>query len=156
MNCPYCNHHETKVYDSRESKDGLNVKRRRECLNCQKRFLTVEKTIKLQLEVEKRDGKIEDFNLEKIRKSLLKCCEKRPITLEQIDICAEKVVEELKQVDEGIIQTIFIGKILLNILKDLDEIAFLKYAIVHNKYESINSFVQELNDLKSFKGIEYK
>ena len=156
MNCPYCNHQETKVYDSRESKDGTNVKRRRECSKCQKRFLTVEKIIKLQLEIEKRNGKIEEFNLEKIRKSLLKCAEKRPITLEQVDDCVERVIEELKQIEETTIPTATVGKVILNVLKDLDEISFLKYAIVHNKYESINSFVNELNELKSFKGIEYK
>ena len=156
MNCPYCSHQETKVYDSRESKDGTNVKRRRECNKCQKRFLTVEKIIKLQLEIEKRNGKIEEFNLEKIRKSLLKCAEKRPITLEQIDGCVERIIEKLKKIEETTIPTTTVGKVILNVLKDLDEISFLKYALVHNKYDCINSFLSELNKLQTFKGIEYK
>ena len=81
MNCPYCNHNDTKVIDSRESKDGNTVKRRRECLNCEKRYSTVEKFLKLDLEVQKASVEIEVFNLSKIKISLLKACDKRPVTL---------------------------------------------------------------------------
>ncbi len=156
MNCPYCNNNETKVYDSREAKDGTNVKRRRECLKCEKRFTTIEKILKLNLEIEKRDGKIEEFNIGKIKRSLLKCCEKRPITLEQIEEVIEKIIGELKKVEETKIKTAIIGTMVLKVISQLDEIAFLRYAIVHNKYDNISNFLDEINKLISFKGINYK
>ena len=156
MNCPYCNHDETKVIDSRESKDGSSIKRRRECLNCTKRYSTVEKILKLDLEVEKSNGTIEVFNLQKIKKSLLKACEKRPVTLEQIELLTEDILLDLKQVQGPILPTSDVGKIVLKNLKDLDEIAFLKYAIVHNNYTSLDEFVGEIEKLSSFKGLEYK
>jgi transcriptional repressor NrdR len=156
MNCPYCNNTETKVYDSRESKDGSSVKRRRECLKCEKRFTTIEKILKLNLDIKKRNNKIEEFNISKIKNSLLKCCEKRPITLEQIETVIEKILDELKKIDEEIIKTSLIGKIVLKILHETDEIAYLRYAIVHNQYENITSFLDEINKIKSFKGLDYK
>ena len=156
MNCPYCNHTETKVSDSRESKDGSFIKRRRECLNCQKRFSTIEKVLKLDLEVAKSNGQIEVFNLQKIRKSLLKACEKRPVTLEQIELIIENILDDLKKVEEAIIPTSLVGKIVLKNLKKVDEIAFLKFALVHKNYESMNEFVSEIDKLKSFENLDYK
>ena len=156
MNCPYCNHNETKVNDSRESKDGTVIKRRRECLNCEKRFSTIEKLQKLDLEVEKSNGTIEEFNIHKIKNSLLKACEKRPITLEQIEDIITNVLFDLKRVDESTISTAIVGQIVLLHLKELDEIAFLKYAIIHNNYSSMNDFIKEIGNLKDFKGLDYK
>lgn len=156
MNCPYCNHNETKVSDSRESKDGEAIKRRRECLRCEKRFSTIEKVLKLDLEVEKSNGDIEVFNLVKIKNSLLKSCEKRPITLEQIEDIISNVLSDLKKVEQSIIPTSIVGQSVLMHLKELDEIAFLKYAIVHNNYSSMNDFMKEINKLKEFKGLDYK
>lgn len=155
MNCPYCNHPETKVNDSREGKDGSNIKRRRECLNCTKRFSTIEKVLKLDLEVQKSNGEIEEFKIGKIHKGIMKSCEKRPVTLEQIDEVVEKTLSDLKKFQEPIIPTATVGKIVLKNLKNLDEIAYLRFALVHNKYGSINDFVSELKNLKS-SGIEYK
>lgn len=155
MNCPYCNHQETKVSDSRESKDGSTIKRRRECLRCEKRFSTIEKVLKLDLEVQKSDGHIEEFNLQKIKKSILKACEKRPITLEQIDDILNKILEDMKKVEDTLIPTTTVGKIVLKTLKDIDEIAFLKFAIVHNNYSSLTEFISEIERLKTFEGIDY-
>lgn len=156
MNCPYCNFHETKVLDSRESKDGTTIKRRRLCGNCEKRFTTIEKVLKLDLEVVKSNGDIQEFNLTKIKKSLLKCCDKRPVTLEQIELVLEKVVEDLKKVEISQLKTSDIGKIVLRNLKDIDEIAYLRFAIVHNNYGSMIEFMNELEKLKSFDGLDYK
>ncbi len=150
MNCPYCNFGETKVIDSREGKDGSFIKRRRECLSCEKRFSTVEKIQKLDLEVRKSNGAIEVFSLPKIKKGLLRACEKRPVTLEQIELLQEKIISDLKKLDEMIIPTSKVGKIVLKNLKELDEIAFLKFAIVHNNYGSLNEFLSEIDKLKSF------
>lgn len=156
MNCPYCNHNETKVIDSRESKDGSSIKRRRQCFNCEKRFSTVEKILKLDLEVKKTNGQIEVFNLQKIKKSLLKACEKRPVTLEQIELIVEDIIIDIKKLDKDTILTKDVGKIVLMNLKKLDEIAFLKYAIVHNNYNSMGEFVGEIEQLKSFDEISSK
>lgn len=144
MNCPYCNSTDTKVIDSRESKDATNIKRRRECLTCEKRFSTIEKVLKLDLEVLKSNGEIEVFNLPKIKKSLLKACDKRPITLEQIDDLLNKISSDIKLIKDFPIPTLTVGSIVQKNLKELDEMAFIKYAIVHNNYESIKEFRKEL------------
>ena len=156
MNCPYCNHNETKVIDSRESKDGALIKRRRECLHCEKRFSTAEKILKLDLEVQKADGNVEVFNLHKIKSSLLKACEKRPVTLEQIEELIEKILSDIKKEDVTIIPTAIVGKTVLKNLKVLDEIAFLKFALVHNNYETVKEFMNEIEELKTFEGLGYK
>lgn len=156
MNCPYCNYNETKVSDSRDSKDGSLIKRRRECLKCSKRFSTVEKVLKLDLEVQKTNGEVEVFNLQKIKKSLLKACDKRPITLEQVEEIIQQVLTDLKKVEETTIPTSLVGNIVLKNLKEVDEIAFLKFAIVHNNYESMSDFMNEIEKLKSFEGLDYK
>ena len=156
MKCPYCEHEDTKVNDSRESKDRTSIKRRRECQNCQKRFSTVEKVQKLDLEVKKSDGTIEEFNIQKIKKSLLKACDKRPITLEQIENVLNSILNDLKKIKEEHIPTEAIGKMVLKNIKDLDEIAFLKYAIVHNNYTSMNDFMKEIDKIKDFKGLTYR
>lgn len=150
MLCPYCGNENVKVIDSRDSKDGETIKRRRECLNCNKRFSTIEKILKLDLEVMKSNGEVEEFNMQKIKKSLLKCCEKRPITLEQIDIIAQKVLSDLKKGDKGIINSGDIGNEVMCQLFQVDKIAFLKYAIVHHKYNSLDEFTTYLEKLKEY------
>lgn len=156
MNCPYCNDSEIKVIDSRESKDGSSIKRRRECLGCSKRFSTIEKILKLDLEVSKANGDVEVFNLQKIKRSLLKACEKRPVTLEQIEELTENILMNLKKVEESVIPTSTVGGIVLQNLKEVDEIAFLRYIIVHNNYQSLSEFMEEVGKLKNFDGLTYK
>ena len=155
MECPYCNCEETKVIDSRESKDKASIKRRRECIKCSKRFSTIEKVLKLDLEVQKASGEIQVFNLQKIKKSLLKACEKRPITLEQIEKIIESVLFDLKKVEEHVIPTVIVGGFVLKHLKHVDEIAFLKYAIVYNNYESMKDFMKEIGKLNDFDEFSY-
>lgn len=156
MNCPYCNHPETKVSDSRDSKDGDTIKRRRECLKCEKRFSTIEKVLKLDHEVKKSNGAVEEFNIQKLKKSLLKACDKRPVTLEQIENLLNAILNDLRQVEEGTIQTTTIGRLVLQNLREIDEISFLKYAIVHNNYETISEFIDEIDQLRSFSELDYK
>ncbi|MDA3856581.1 MAG: transcriptional regulator NrdR [Candidatus Woesearchaeota archaeon] len=156
MNCPYCNDSEIKVIDSRESKDGSSIKRRRECFGCSKRFSTIEKILKLDLEVKKSNGDIEVFNLQKIKRSLLKACEKRPVTLEQIEELTENILKDLKKVEESSIPTSTVGSIVLRNLKDVDEIAFLRFIIVHNDYQNLSEFMDEVGKLKNFDGLTYK
>ncbi|MFW6286210.1 MAG: transcriptional regulator NrdR [Nanoarchaeota archaeon] len=155
MKCPYCNCKDTKVIDSRETKEQSSIKRRRECINCLKRFSTIERVLKLDLEVKKSNGNIEVFNLQKIKKSLLKACEKRPITLENIEDLISAILQDIKKINTQVIPTSQVGSIVLKNLKDLDEMAFLKYAIVHNNYETIKDFTQEIEKLKNYPGIDY-
>lgn len=150
MMCPYCGNEELKVIDSRDSKDGENIKRRRECLKCNKRFSTIEKILKLDLEVLKSDGSVEEFNIQKIKKSLLKCCEKRPVTLEQIDEITQFVLGDLKKSGGGVINSSDIGNSVMCELFKVDKIAFLKYAIVHHKYNSLDEFTTYLEKLKEY------
>lgn len=156
MRCPYCNGDNVKVLDSRDSKDKTTIKRRRECSNCEKRFSTIEKVLKLDLEVQKSNGEVEEFNLPKIKKSIIKACTKRPVTLEQIENLENDILTEIKQEENFPIETSKVGRIVLKHLKKLDEIAFLRYIIVHNNYDSINEFVTELDDLNSLSSINYK
>lgn len=154
MDCPYCKHLETKVIDSRESKDHSTIKRRRECAKCHKRFSTIEKVLKLDLEVVKSNGEVEDFNIAKIRKGLLKASEKRPVTLEQIEGVLDKVMKDLKEVQTATVPTSVVGKIVLKNLKEIDEIAYLKFAIVHNNYGSMTEFMEEVQELVEFEKSE--
>jgi len=151
MNCPYCNREGTKVNDSREGKDGTFVKRRRECQNCGKRFSTIERVLKLDLEIKKSNGGREIFSLGKLKKGILKACEKRPVTLEQIDSVVSKILQDLKDSEDRIISSASLGKVVLKNLKELDEIAFLRFAIVHNNYQTMQEFTKEVSKLKSFK-----
>jgi transcriptional repressor NrdR len=156
MKCPYCSSEDTKVIDSRESKDQSSIKRRRECPNCSKRFSTIEKVLKLDLEIKKANGEIQDFNLNKIKNSLLKACEKRPVTLEQIEDLITNILKDIKKIETQTIPTSHVGGIVLKNLKELDEMAFLKYAIVHNNYETIKDFIDEIEKLKNYSGIDYE
>lgn len=150
MLCPYCSNTDLKVIDSRDSKDGETIKRRRECLTCNKRFTTIEKILKLDLEVQKTNGEIEVFNLQKIKKSLMKSCDKRPVTLEQIDNLTQAVILDLKKSESGVINSVDIGKTVMCHLFKIDKMAFLKYAIVHHKYNSFDEFTQYLEKLQQF------
>ncbi len=146
MKCPYCGSNNIRVIDSRDTREGL-IKRRRECIDCGKRFSTIETIIKLDLQVKKSSGKIEDFELEKIKKGLLKACDKRPVTLEEIDNITNRVIERLKEIDDEVISSETIGKVVLEELRKTDEIAFLKFAIVHKKYSSLGEFLNDINNL---------
>ena len=150
MNCPYCNSNNIKVIDSRESKDGKVIRRRRECLNCGKRFSTVETIVKLDLQVRKNSGEIEDFNINKIKEGLMKACKKRPITLEEIEKTTEQILEELKKTNDDIIETEKIGEVVRKHLKNLDEIAYLRFSLVYKRYNTIEDFFEDMKEEFNF------
>lgn len=150
MKCPYCDNKETRVIDSRESKEKSYIKRRRECIRCEKRFSTLEKIQKLDLEVLKSDGRIEEFTIEKLKKSIIKSCVKRPVTLDDVEVVAQKSFEDLKLEEQVPIPTKSIAKVVLRHLKELDDISFLRFAIVHNNYATMEEFSKEMTKLKKF------
>ncbi len=146
MKCPYCFHEETKVIDSRESED--TTRRRRECLKCEKRFTTYEKVEGLDLFVIKKDRRREPFSVEKLKKGILTACEKRPIPTEKIDLMIHEIEKDLRKKDTNDIPAKEIGEIVMKKLKNLDKIAYIRFASVYKSFEDMDSFKDEIKKLE--------
>lgn len=149
MRCMYCNHVESRVVDSRPTEDGWAIRRRRECANCNKRFTTYEKIENPMILVVKNDGERQTFDPTKIRTGLMKACEKRPVSAKVID----KIVSDVeKMVYNSLDQEITshdIGEKVMNELKELDQVAYVRFASVYRHFRDINEFKEELNELLS-------
>ena len=147
MKCPYCGYHESKVVDSRHSDDGASIRRRRECLSCQKRFTTYETVESLPMVVIKKDNSRQSFDRNKILTGMVKACEKRPVTMADL----EKAVDEIEQIIQNSldreVSTVHIGELVMERLKPLDEVAYVRFASVYRQFKDINSFMQELNKI---------
>ena len=146
MICPYCFHEETKVVDSRESED--TTRRRRECLKCEKRFTTYEKVEGLDLFVIKKDGRREQFCMEKLKKGVLAACEKRPIQTEKIDVILHEIERDLRKKDTNDISAKEIGELVMKKLKALDKVAYIRFASVYKSFEDVDSFKDEIKKLE--------
>ena len=145
MNCPFCNHKETKVVDSRETNDGRITRRRRECLKCNARFSTYEEVEILRLAIIKRDGSKVEYDKSKIERGVRKALEKRPIGEERIAKFMGDVEYEIQSMEKPEITTREIGKIVLKKLRELDEVAYVRFASVYKSFGSIESFKKELD-----------
>ena len=147
MKCIYCDGLDSKVVDSRPVDDGHAIIRRRECLVCGKRFTTYEKVETIPVLVVKKDGSREAFDIEKIKRGIIRACEKRPVSIEKIDHLASEV--EAKVLDEARqeVTTTEIGELVIKGLKDLDEVAYVRFASVYRQFKDINTFMQELKNL---------
>jgi transcriptional repressor NrdR len=149
MKCPFCSHEEDKVLDSRASKDGMEIRRRRQCLNCGRRFTTRE-TIQFNFPtVVKKDGKRETFSSEKIRSGLKKACEKRPISVDQIDDTVKKIEQAVIEHGEKEAPSSFIGELVVQELKKLDHVAYVRFASVYREFKDPSQFMEELENLIS-------
>lgn len=146
MRCPDCGNFEDKVIETRESKEKNYIRRRRECLQCQKRFTTYEKLETIPLLVVKKDGRREDFEIEKVRKGLYRAVEKRPIPNKQIEQIADQV-EELVSSQDKEISTTRIGEFIMEKLKMLDKVAYVRFASVYLDFRSLEEFLSELHNL---------
>lgn len=146
MKCPECNSLEDKVVETRESKDGKYIRRRRECLKCEKRFTTYEKIEGIPLMVEKKDGRREEFDLDKVRKGLYRAVEKRPISKKQIEQVALQVEEKVSDMEKEI-STKAIGQFIMDKLKSLDKVAYVRFASVYFDFRSLEEFMTELHSL---------
>lgn len=146
MKCPDCNNFEDKVIETRESKDGKYIRRRRECLKCEKRFTTYEKIEGLLLMVVKKDGRREEFDLDKVRKGLFRAVEKRPIPRKQIEQISIQV-EEMVSGSEKEISTKQVGEFIMDRLKSLDKVAYVRFASVYFDFRSLEEFMAELHVL---------
>ncbi|MDO5441027.1 MAG: transcriptional regulator NrdR [Bacillota bacterium] len=147
MNCPFCNTPETKVIDSRPTEEGQAIRRRRECGKCGKRFTTYEKVEEVLFMVVKRDGSREQFDRAKILNGIIRACQKRPVTLEQMEAIVVDIERTLNNQMEKEISTEFIGNAVMDRLKDLDQVAYVRFASVYRKFTDVETFVSEIEKL---------
>ncbi|MDR0842108.1 MAG: transcriptional regulator NrdR [Acidobacteriota bacterium] len=147
MKCPYCGFLKDRVVDSRESRDGDSIRRRRQCLNCGRRFTSYERSDDIPYMVVKKDGGRERFDRNKILGGLLKACEKRPVTLMQLEKVVDHVETTVQENPERELESVSIGKILLSELLRLDKVAYLRFASVYLEFEDIGEFRTVINDL---------
>ena len=145
MKCPHCGFQESKVVDSRHSEDGTSIRRRRECLNCQKRFTTYETVESLPIIVVKRDNSRQAFDRNKIMNGMLRACEKRPVSMQDLENAVNEIEALVQNSLEREITTEFIGEQVMEKLKGLDEVAYVRFASVYRQFKDIHSFMQELN-----------
>ncbi|OGL40100.1 MAG: transcriptional regulator NrdR [Candidatus Schekmanbacteria bacterium RIFCSPHIGHO2_02_FULL_38_11] len=151
MKCPFCGHLEDKVVDSRLGKEGKSIRRRRECLSCKARFTTYEEVEELLPMVVKKDGRREQFDRQKILAGIKKACEKRPISIEELEKLVDDVKHILQENSDKEVPSTRIGEIVVNKLHELDEIAYVRFASVYRHFKDINEFMEELTGLLSKK-----
>ena len=147
MQCPYCGNVKDKVVNSRLCQNGESVRRRRECLSCRRRFTTFEVIEKIPLMVIKRDGKRESFDPQKILNGILKACEKRPVALQDIEKIVDFVEKTLYNEMDKEVSSLKIGEMILKRLKDLDEVAYVRFASVYRQFRDVSEFSDELKAL---------
>jgi transcriptional repressor NrdR len=147
MRCPFCNYSESRVIDSRPAEEGTTIRRRRECLSCQKRFTTYEIIERLPLVVIKRDGSRQTFDKMKVINGMLRACEKRPVPVDSLQKAADEIEQELQNSLEREITSTEVGELVMCKLKDLDEVAYVRFASVYRQFKDINTFMSELNKL---------
>ena len=147
MKCPYCAHPESKVVDSRPAEEGSSIRRRRECLSCHKRFTTYETVESLPLVVIKRDGSRQAFDKSKLLGSMLKSCEKRSVSVSTLEQMADEIEQTLQNEMERKIPSTEIGELVMEKLKDVDEVSYVRFASVYRQFKDISTFMAELNKL---------
>lgn len=147
MRCPFCAANNDRVIDSRTSGDAFVIRRRRECLQCMKRFTTYEKVEEPTLHVIKKDGSRVPFDRNKILNGLLKACEKRPISLERLEEVVNRIEAQLNESFDKEVSCKFIGQLVMNALKELDEVAYVRFASVYREFKDVDEFMQELKPL---------
>jgi transcriptional repressor NrdR len=147
MRCPFCGHLEDKVVDSREAKDGDSIRRRRECLECSRRFTSYERIDEIPYMVVKKDGKREPFDRNKILAGLLRACEKRPISAPQLEAIVDSVEKFVQDSPDRECPTSELGKIIMKRLKELDKVAYVRFASVYLEFEDVSEFMNELKYL---------
>ncbi len=151
MKCPFCGYSESKVIDSRPADEGSSIRRRRECLSCSKRFTTYETVESLPMVVVKKDGSRQSFDRRKVLGGMIRACEKRPVPLADLEKIAEEIEQDLQNSMEREISTVNIGEMVMSRLKDVDEVAYVRFASVYRSFKDINTFMDELAKLLSDK-----
>jgi len=147
MNCPFCTHDDTRVVDSRLGKEGNNVRRRRECPECGRRFTTYERVEEMLPWVIKKDGRREAFDRSKIISGMQRACEKRPVSVEQIELMVDRLERYFQETGEKEIGASIVGEEVMKALQQVDEVAYVRFASVYRQFKDINEFMLELKDL---------
>jgi transcriptional repressor NrdR len=147
MKCPFCGHLQDKVVDSRESKEGDAIRRRRQCLGCQRRFTSYERIDEIPYMVVKKDGRRERFDRQKVLTGVLKACEKRPVSMLQLEAIADKAEVMVQDSSEREVTTTSLGEMIMNELKNLDKVAYVRFASVYLDFKDVHEFMSELKDL---------
>ena len=147
MKCPFCGFEESKVIDSRPTDEGQRIRRRRECLDCGKRFTTYEIIESLPIIVIKKDKSRETFNRDKLMTGLLRACEKRPVSIDTLDNMIDEIETVLQNSLDGEVSSEKIGELVMEKLKTIDEVAYVRFASVYRQFKDINTFMSELNKL---------
>ena len=148
MRCPFCNYHDTKVIDSRTRDAGRCIRRRRECLKCRRRFTTREQIEEIPIWVIKRDGRREEFDRQKISGSIQIACKKRPVSFSSIESIASKIENDLRDQNVEEIESYKIGEVVMTALKELDDIAYVRFASVYRNFQAKEEFLSELKQLE--------
>lgn len=151
MKCPFCSFTESKVIDSRPTDEYTSIRRRRECMKCGKRFTTYEKLESIALVVIKKDDSRQPFNRDKVLKGIMTACEKRPISLAQMEKLSDDIETELSQSMEREIKSTKIGEMVMEKLRAVDEVAYVRFASVYKQFNDINTFMEELKGLMNGK-----
>jgi transcriptional repressor NrdR len=151
MKCPFCNHIEDKVVDSRESREGDAIRRRRQCLGCERRFTTYERIDEVPYMVIKKEGRREKFERQKVLSGLLKACEKRPVSMGRLAELVDQVEAKVTDSADREISTIEIGEMIMEALRDLDKIAYVRFASVYRDFQDEEAFFNELKTLMRHK-----
>ena len=144
MKCPYCGYQESKVVDSRHSDEGNSIRRRRECLSCQKRFTTYETVESLPINVVKKDNSREPFSRDKILRGMVRACEKRPVSMADIENAVSEIEQIVQNSLEREVSTGKIGELVMERIKPMDEVAYIRFASVYRRFQDVRSFIHEI------------
>lgn len=147
MKCPYCNAADTKVIDSRPADDNSSIRRRRQCENCGKRFTTYEKLETMPLMVIKKDRSRETYDRSKIEAGIIRSCHKRPVSTQQINVVIDEIENQIFNMEEKEVETTVIGELVMSKLKNLDEVAYVRFASVYREFKDVNTFIEEIKKL---------
>ena len=147
MKCPYCGYKESKVVDSRPAEEGSSIRRRRECLSCEKRFTTYETVESLPMVVIKKDGSRQSFARSKVLRGMIRACEKRPVSFDELERISEEIEQNLQNSLEREVSTEAIGEQVMDKLRSVDEVAYVRFASVYRQFKDIDTFMHELNKL---------
>ncbi|MDL1957990.1 MAG: transcriptional regulator NrdR [Deltaproteobacteria bacterium] len=149
MKCPFCSSSESKVIDSRASQDGRAIRRRRECLSCHERFTTYERIQEFQPMVVKKDGRRESFDREKIVEGIVKACEKRPVSMDEVEAFVSDLEKEIQDRGEREVESRFLGERVMSQLRIWDDVAYVRFASVYRQFKDLNEFMEQLQELLS-------
>lgn len=148
MRCPYCQEQDSRVIDSRSCEDGLSIRRRRECIVCKRRFTSYERVEERPLQVIKKGGTREAFDRNKLLNGIGRACEKRPISIEDIEKLVSEIEAELRDLNEREVSSLTLGEMVMDKLRSLDEVAYVRFASVYRQFTDINSFISTIDQLK--------